>query len=89
MLKDLGRTCIEGRVIQRVFIAAICSLTLVGFGARSQDSVPEPAGYRVEAAVAIGKPGDKAQLPEALQARETPSQRNPISATVFEGSFGG
>src|SRR6476660_7773559 len=48
MLKDLGRTCIEGRVIQRVFIAAICSLTLVGFGARSQDSVPEPAGYRVD-----------------------------------------
>lgn len=46
-----------------------------------------PAGYRVEAAVAIGKPADKAQLPEALRAREVPSQRNPISATVFEGVF--
>ncbi len=46
-----------------------------------------PRGYRVEAAVAIGKPGDKAQLPEALRARETPSPRNPLSATAFEGAF--
>ena len=38
---------------------------------------------------ASGKPGDKAQLPEALQARETPSQRNPISTTAFEGVFAG
>ena len=48
MHKDLARAWINGRVIQRAFIAAICSLTLVGFGARSQDSVPEPAGYRVD-----------------------------------------
>lgn len=63
---------------------------MVGFDLqRARSELKVPAGYRVEAAVAIGKPGDKAQLPEALQARETPSQRNPISATVFEGSFGG
>ncbi|MGO4738905.1 nitroreductase family protein [Bosea sp. 2KB_26] len=46
-----------------------------------------PGDYRVEAAVAIGKVGDKAQLPEALQAREVPSQRNPLAASVFEGAF--
>jgi nitroreductase len=46
-----------------------------------------PAGYRVEAAIAIGKPGDKSQLPDALQAREVPSQRHPLSASVFEGAF--
>lgn len=61
---------------------------MVGFDrARALTELKVPAGYRVEAAVAIGKPGDKAQLPEALQARETPSQRNPISATAFEGAF--
>ncbi|MDR3468623.1 MAG: nitroreductase family protein [Xanthobacteraceae bacterium] len=57
--------------------------------ARAASELKVPAGYRVEAAIAIGKPGDKAQLPEALRARETPSPRNPISATAFEGSFPG
>lgn len=61
---------------------------MVGFDhQRALSELKVPAGYRVEAAVAIGKPGDKAQLPEFLQARETPSPRNPISATAFEGSF--
>lgn len=61
---------------------------MVGFDReRALSELKVPAGYRVEAAVAIGKPGDKAQLPEALQAREAPSQRNPISATAFEGAF--
>lgn len=61
---------------------------MVGFDqARAASELNVPAGYRVEAAIAIGKPGDKSQLPEALQARETPSQRSPISASVFEGAF--
>lgn len=44
-------------------------------------------GYRIEAAVALGRLGDKSKLPEALQAREAPNGRNPISASVFEGKF--
>jgi len=61
---------------------------MVGFDhERAPQALKLPAGYRVEAAVAIGKPGDKERLPEALQAREIPSQRNPISATAFEGVF--
>ena len=35
-------------VIEHAFVAAICSLRFVGFGARSQDRVPEPTGYRVD-----------------------------------------
>jgi len=63
---------------------------MVGFDhERAPKELKLPAGYRVEAAVAIGKPGEKERLPEALQARETPSQRNPISATAFEGVFQG
>lgn len=46
-----------------------------------------PPGYRVEAAIAIGKPGDKALLPEALQVREKPSGRLPLSQLVSEGRF--
>ena len=61
---------------------------MVGFDiARAASELNVPAGYRVEAAVAIGKPGDKSLLPEALQAREAPSQRNPLSASAFEGAF--
>ncbi|PUA19177.1 nitroreductase family protein [Glaciimonas sp. PCH181] len=46
-----------------------------------------PIGFTVEAVVAVGKIGDKAMLPEALQARETPSTRMPITAFAFEGKF--
>jgi nitroreductase len=48
--------------------------------------VPE-ADWRVEAAIAIGRPADKSVLPEAFQARETPSPRDPIAGKVFEGRF--
>ncbi len=46
-----------------------------------------PDGFRVEAAVAIGKIGDKNQLPEKLREREVPSQRNPLSGLAFNGTF--
>ena len=46
-----------------------------------------PADYVVEAAVAIGRVGDKAVLPEFLQARETPSQRMPLREIAMEGRF--
>ena len=46
-----------------------------------------PPGYRVEAAVAIGRRGDKSLLSETLQGRELPSSRQPLSSTVFEGVF--
>jgi hypothetical protein len=46
-----------------------------------------PEGHRVEMAVAIGRKGDKSLLPDALQAREKPSSRNPIAQLIFEGGF--
>jgi nitroreductase len=46
-----------------------------------------PSGYKVEAAIAIGRRGDKSVLPEALQAREQPSDRLPLARTVMEGRF--
>jgi nitroreductase len=61
---------------------------MVGFDIpRSVVELGVPEDYRVEAAIAIGKQGDKATLPEALQARETPNGRNPITEFAFEGRF--
>jgi nitroreductase len=46
-----------------------------------------PPDYRVEAAIAIGRPGDKSILPEPLRAREQPSDRLPLSQLAWEGGF--
>ncbi len=46
-----------------------------------------PENARMEAAFAFGKLGDKASLPEDLQARETPSDRMPLDQVAFEGEM--
>ena len=55
--------------------------------ARAELGVPDR--FRIEAAAAIGRLADKSILPEALQARETPSGRKPIEEFAFEGRFPG
>lgn len=52
---------------------------------RTELHVPE--GYEVLTAVMIGRLGDKSSLPEALQARETPSPRKPVKELAAEGKF--
>lgn len=52
--------------------------------ARSVTGAPDR--YRIEAAIAIGYPGDKAALPEALQQREAPSDRRPLDDSIFHGT---
>ncbi|WP_420994948.1 nitroreductase family protein [Cupriavidus sp. 30B13] len=54
---------------------------------RLREALAVPDDYAIEAVVAIGKRGDKAQLPEALQAREQPNQRLPLAQLVAEGRF--
>ncbi|MGH6911293.1 MAG: nitroreductase family protein [Phenylobacterium sp.] len=46
-----------------------------------------PEHHRVEAAFAIGKPTTADVLPEALAAREHPSDRQPLAAMILEGGF--
>jgi nitroreductase len=46
-----------------------------------------PEGHQVMAGVAIGKQGPASMLPEALAAREVPSQRIPVTEFAFEGGF--
>lgn len=61
---------------------------MTGFNAEESYKVLNvPEGFRVEAAVAIGRKGDPAVLPESLAAREMPSDRRPLSETMMEGGF--
>jgi len=49
----------------------------------------DEAQFRVEAAVAVGRPTDKEILDEPYRSRETPSPRNPVASFAFEGRFTG
>lgn len=51
------------------------------------NSLSLPQDYQIHAVVAVGHRGDKDTLPEALQAREVPNQRRPITETVARGGF--
>lgn len=61
-------------------------MTGVDFDA-ARAALGAPGRFRIEAAVAIGKRGDPAILPEGLRARETPSDRKPIADFAFEGGW--
>lgn len=54
---------------------------------RAMTELGVPAGWRLEIAVAIGRNGEHDRLPEALRARETPSQRKPLAEIATEGRF--
>ncbi|RAH97379.1 nitroreductase family protein [Acuticoccus sediminis] len=54
---------------------------------RIRQDLAVPEHFRVEAAYAIGRQGDKSLLPEKLAARETPSDRKPLAELAFEGGF--
>jgi nitroreductase len=63
---------------------------MVGFDmAAAKTALRIPDGYRVEAAVAIGRRGAASLLPEGLAAREVPSPRLPLAELAFEGGFPG
>lgn len=54
---------------------------------RAREVLHVPEGYKVEAMAAVGLPGAAEDLPEALQARENPSERRSLGQTVCEGAF--
>jgi len=53
--------------------------------ARANLSIPE--NYKLEAMVAIGKPGNKEDLPEKMRASEFPSDRKKLAEIISEGEF--
>jgi nitroreductase len=54
---------------------------------RARTELRVPDDYAVEAMVAVGHPGDPAELPEPLRQREAPSGRKPIAEIAREGGF--
>jgi nitroreductase len=54
--------------------------------ARAYEATGTPeAEYRVEAAIAVGRPADAAILEEPYLSREKPSPRKPVAEVAFEG----
>jgi len=61
---------------------------MIGFDIpRAYIELHVPEHYRVEAAFAIGKPTTADVLPDALAAREHPSDRHPLADILLEGGF--
>ena len=54
---------------------------------RARKSLGVPDEFSIEAMVAVGKPGKKELLPEAMQGRESPGDRRELAGTVCEGPF--
>lgn len=54
---------------------------------RTYEALDVPKTFRVETAIAIGRLGDKSQLPPPLQEREQPNGRRPVEELVMEGGF--
>lgn len=46
-----------------------------------------PSKFKVEMMIAIGKPGNKALLPQELQVLEVPNGRKPLNEIIFEEQF--
>jgi nitroreductase len=54
---------------------------------KAREGLRIPADYHIEAAVAIGRRGEKASLPATLQQRENPNGRLPLNQIVFQNAF--
>jgi nitroreductase len=54
---------------------------------RARATLEIPEEFQIEAMAAIGRPGSIEDLPELLQARETPNERRPLAQSVCEGLF--
>lgn len=54
---------------------------------RAREALHVPEAYAVEAMIAVGRPGDRADLDERLREKETPSSRKTVEEFAFEGSF--
>jgi nitroreductase len=50
-------------------------------------AVELPPDHQLHAAVAVGKRGDRADLPDELRAREAPNGRRPLSEIAFRDRF--
>ncbi len=69
-------------------LAGLRAHAIIGIDmARTRAALNVPAHFRIEAAVAIGRQAAPETLDYALQEKEHPSVREPLSAIALEGGF--
>lgn len=54
---------------------------------KAKKNLEVPEDYSVEAMIAVGKPGNKEDLPEDMRNMEIPNGRKKIKEIAFEGKF--
>lgn len=54
---------------------------------RAKEVLGVPDSYQVEAMVAVGRPGERDDLPEKMRETEQPNSRKSVSEIAFEGGF--
>ena len=78
----------ENMALQAAAMGLVCH-GMAGFNqSKARVDLKVPEDYAVEAMVALGRPGDPDDLPEAIRARETPSDRKLIAEIICAGPFG-
>ena len=55
--------------------------------AKAREVLHVPEGFRIEAAIAIGRQAPAEVLPEGLRDREVPSPRKPVAEIAYAGTF--
>ncbi|WP_028311650.1 nitroreductase family protein [Derxia gummosa] len=79
-----------GSFAHQATLAGWFTHAMAGFdAAKLAVAIGLPEGFAAHAVIAVGKRGDKAQLPEGLQGREAPSGRLALAEVAVKGRFGG
>ena len=69
-------------------LSGLCAHAMAGFDhAVLAQKITLPVNHVLHAVVAVGHQGDAADLPAALQAREHPNDRLPLTQTAWHGRF--
>ncbi|WP_437186225.1 nitroreductase family protein [Planctomicrobium sp. SH668] len=82
-----------GMAVQNLLLQAslrgdVAAHAMAGFDPEAAiEKLGIPEGHHVECMIALGHPGDPAQLPAAMREREIPSGRKKISQFAAEGKF--
>jgi nitroreductase len=80
--------CAWGYIALQALQNGLITHGMAGFdNDKAREILDVPDDFDIMAVIAIGKRGDKSELPENLQEREIPSGRRPLSETIMEGGF--
>ena len=77
----------ENLALQAAHMGLVCH-GMAGFNqSRTRVDLKVPDDFEVEAMIALGRPGNRGDLPDDLRSRETPSGRKPLREIISEGPF--